>query len=99
MSQSTRPSPLTLPDPAPIPGIVSAGLLTEPVGVDQLGRANCDPVQRVKEIETREFLDRVREPADADAELANTARLLEHHALDAAACRLNAVASPPSPHR
>ena len=57
--------------------------LAEAVGVDQLRGANRDAIECVEESEVCEFLDRVWECINADAEFPNTARLLEHLAFDA----------------
>src|SRR5262249_22704633 len=57
--------------------------LTEAVGVDQLSGANRDAIERLQETEFCQFLDRVWERVDADAELTNAARLLEHLTLNA----------------
>src|SRR5215510_949212 len=57
--------------------------LAEAVGVDQLSGANRDAIERLQETEFCQFLDRVWEHVDADAEFTNAARLLEHLTLNA----------------
>src|SRR5512145_3483224 len=52
--------------------------LAKTVGIDQLRGANSDTIERVKETEFCEFLDRVWEHVHADAEFTNAARPLEH---------------------
>jgi hypothetical protein len=58
-------------------------LLAEAVGVDRLSGANRDAIKCVKQTEFCEFLDRVWEHVDTDAEFTNTARLLEYRAFNA----------------
>ncbi len=69
------------------PGVGPAQLaphhLPEAVGVDQFPGADARPVQLVEQPEGGEFLDRVRQRVDADAEFAQFAHLLEHLAADA----------------
>ena len=71
-----------------IAGVESArlapDLLPEAVGVEQLVGADRDRVEAVEEAELGQFLDRVRQRVDADAELADRVRLLENLAIDAA---------------
>src|SRR5271166_1067344 len=71
-----------------IAGIRSArlapDLLTEAVGVEELECADRDLVEPIEETEFSQFLDRVRQRIDADAELADRFRLLEHLAIEAA---------------
>ena len=57
--------------------------LAEAVGVDQLARADAGAVQFRQQAECGQFLDRVRQRVDADAEFAQFAHLLEHGASDA----------------
>src|SRR5262245_30493026 len=59
-------------------------LLAETVGVDQFKRADRDRVEPLHQPELLQFLDRVRQRVDADAELADALRLLEQLAVDAA---------------
>jgi hypothetical protein len=57
--------------------------LAEAVGVNQLRGAYSNAIERVQKTEICEFLDRVWEHIDADAEFTNAARLLEHLAFNA----------------
>ena len=57
--------------------------LAEAVGIDQLARADAGAVERRQQAQRRQFLDRVRQGVDADAEFAQLADLLEHGAVDA----------------
>ena len=59
-------------------------LLAEPIDVNQFLGADGDRVERGQETEHREFLDRVRQGVDADADLADLARLFVDDGLDAA---------------
>ena len=59
-------------------------LLAEAVGVDQFVGADRDRVEPLKQPELLQFLDRVRQRVDADAELAHALGLLEQLAVDAA---------------
>ena len=59
-------------------------LLAEPIYVDQFLGADGDRVERGQETEHREFLDRVRQSVDADADFADLARLFVDDGLDAA---------------
>jgi hypothetical protein len=69
-------------------GVEAAGLapdlLAEAVDVDELLGADRDPVDGGQEVERNEFLDRVRQRVDADAESADLGCLLEDHRPDAA---------------
>jgi hypothetical protein len=51
---------------------------------DQLARADRDCIERLQEIQLDQNPDGVRQNVDADAQLANGARLLVHDAVDAA---------------
>src|SRR6185436_12790432 len=53
------------------PARLAPDLLTEPVGVDQLVRADCDGVQPLHQHELLQFLDRMRQRVDTDAKLAD----------------------------
>src|SRR5262245_23784557 len=57
--------------------------LAEAVSVDQLSGANRDAIECVQETECCEFLDRMGEQVNADAEFMNAARLFEYFAFDA----------------
>ena len=57
--------------------------LAEAVGVDQFARADAGAIERRQQAERGQFLDRVRQRVDADAEFAQLAHLLEHGAGDA----------------
>ena len=57
--------------------------LAEAVGVDQFAGADAGAVQRGQQAEGCEFLDRVGERVDSDAEFADFADLLEDFGLDA----------------
>src|SRR5262245_10568859 len=57
--------------------------LPQPVGVNELAGADPGLVQRRQQSERREFLDRMRQQVDADAEFAQLLRLLEDLDLDA----------------
>ena len=69
--------------------------LAEAVGVDQFARADAGAIQRRQQAKRGEFLDRVRQRVDADAEFAQLAHLLEHGAGDAG----TRAATAPSPVR
>jgi len=78
---------LAAPDALPdlgdrLPHIEIAGL-AEAVGVDELPGADSRPVQRRQETESRQFLDRMRQHVDADAQLAQFARPLIDFGFDA----------------
>jgi hypothetical protein len=58
--------------------------LAEAIGVDQFTRTDAGGIQGREQAERSEFLDRVRQHVDADAEFAELARLLADFDLDAA---------------
>jgi hypothetical protein len=69
-----------------VPRVETAGLapdrLAEPVGVDQLRGADADLVEGFQQAQRRQLLDGMGQHVEADAELPDAARLLEHLALD-----------------
>src|SRR6201984_865805 len=59
-------------------------LLPESVGVEQLVGSDPHRVEAVEQPELAQFLDRMRQRVDSDAELTNGVRLLVDLAVDAA---------------
>jgi hypothetical protein len=59
-------------------------LLAEAVHVDELFRADGHAVERLQQIQRRQFADRMRQRVDADAKLADLGGLFEDFGLDAA---------------
>src|SRR5688572_7143420 len=70
-----------------VAGVEAAQLLphglAEAIGVDELARSYAGGIQGRQQAERREFLDGVRQHVDADAKLAQLARLLVDFNLDA----------------
>ena len=72
-------------------------LLADAVGVEQLVGADADLVEPRQQAEFGQFLDRVRQRVDADAELADGVRLLENLAVDAARVQHQGGGQAPDP--
>src|SRR5215472_5218410 len=66
------------------PARLAPNLLAEAVGVEEFKSADRDRVEALQEPERGELLDGMRQRIDANAELADLLRLLEHLALHAA---------------
>src|SRR5688572_8880663 len=84
-----------------VAGVEAAQLLphglAEAIGVDELARSYAGGIQGRQQAERRQFLDGVRQHVDADAKLAQLARLLVDLRFDADVCRARAAAKPPMP--
>src|SRR5205807_6082286 len=72
-------------------------LLAEAVGVEQLVGADADRVEPLEQSQLREFLDRVRQRVDADAEFPHRLRLLVDLAVDAASMQHERGGEPTHP--
>jgi hypothetical protein len=57
--------------------------LAKSIGVDQFSGANANAIERLKETQFSQLLDRVWECVNTDTEFTNAARLLEYLTLNA----------------